>query len=351
MLPLVRHSRIACVFRLTAASLVLFCGLLACAQDAATELKTGTELTREGMLDEAIPHLLAARNTGAETYASSFNLAICYLGTGRYAQAAGLLEDLRRGDLNGSDRLAAVNNLLAQAYLGSRQREKARAAFLRAAAATPEDEKLYAFVADACTEQKDYEMGLWVANQGLRQLPDSPRLHYERALFLSRLDRFAEGKTDFERAARLAKGTYLDYLASVQEALFEDRYADALATLRGAVKAGERDYRVLSLLGTVLLEQGAAPGDPSFAEARQALEESAAESPGYSPTQIALGKLYLRDSRWAKAVVHLETGRRLEPNNPEVYKALMTAYRRLGQPDKAAESQAELARLLSAGAP
>ncbi len=48
------------------------------------ELQAGTSLTREGELPEAIPHLLAARAAGADPYATGVNLAICYIGTGRY---------------------------------------------------------------------------------------------------------------------------------------------------------------------------------------------------------------------------------------------------------------------------
>jgi predicted Zn-dependent protease len=101
-----------------------------------------------------------------------------------------------------------------------------------------------------------------------------------------------------------------------------------------------------SLLGTVLMKEGAAPGQPEFTEAKEALEKSVQERPDYSATQIALGKLYGMEGRFVDAVEHLEIGRRLEPNNPEVYASLSHAYLRLGDRVKARQCQAELLRLL-----
>jgi tetratricopeptide (TPR) repeat protein len=329
-----------------AASAILYTGRV-CAQPAFqanpdTELKTGADLTRQGMLQEAIPHLLAAQQSGANKYAAAFNLGICYLGTGRYKEAIGTLEGLRSA---GED-TAGVDNLLAQAYIGDGQTQRAFETFQQAAIKTPKDEKLYAYMADACTDHQDYALGLQIVDQGLRQLPASARLHYERAVFLGRLDRFEEAKPDFERAAALAPGTYIAYLALVQESLYEDKYPEAVRLLREGVKAGNRDYRMLSLLGTVLMHEGASPGQPQFAEARDALEESAKDRPDYSATQIALGRLYAMEGRMSEAVEHLEIGRRLEPNNPEVYASLAHAYRRLGDRDKAQQCLVQLSRLL-----
>ena len=320
------------------------------AVDVEEESRLGADLTRKGMLQEALPHLLLAQSGHANQYATAMNLGICYLGTGRYKQAIVTLEALRSSGI----RAAAVNNLLAQAYIGDGEPQRAWAAFAEAISLTPRDEKLYAFVADACTDHQNYQLGLRVTEGGLQQLPDSARLHYERAIFLGRLDRLEEARPEFERAAALAHGTYITYLAEVQEDLYDDKYSEAIRLLREGIKAerqtestrGPVNYQMSSLLGTVLMKEGAAPGQPEFVEAREALEESAQARPDYSATQIALGKLYGMEGRFADAVEHLEVGRRLEPNNPEVYANLSHAYLRLGDRARARQCQAELARLL-----
>ncbi len=311
--------------------------------DAQQEFRTGADLTRQGDLQQAIPHLLAAQRAGLDPYAVGIDLAICYVGTGQFKQAIAELRPLQ--DLG--SHTATVDNLLAQAYLGDAQPQQAFRVFLQAAAATPKDEKLYAYMADACTDHQNYSLGLQIVDRGLQQLPDSARLHYERAVFLGRLGRFDEGKPEFDRAAQLAPGSYIGYLAEVQKDLYEDDLARADKVLHQAIAAGHRDYRMLSLLGTVLLHEGAAPGQPQFAEAQAALEESARDNPGYSATQIALGKIYLMEGHPQDAVDHLEIGRRLEPENPAVYANLASAYEVLGERAKARAMRAQIGRILA----
>jgi predicted Zn-dependent protease len=308
-----------------------------------SELQAGTDLTHRGLLQEAIPRLLAAQKSGSSPYAAGVNLGICYVGLRRYKEAIATFNGLRSSGFNS----AAVDNLLAQAYLGDGQRAAALNAFQEAAALTPKDETLYDFLADACTDHHDFAMGLHVVEQGLQQLPDSPRLHYERALFLAQMDRLDEARPEFDRAAQLEPGSYIASLALVQEDLYDDRFADATHRLREVVLAGHRDFRTLSLLGTVLMNVGAAPGDPEFAEAQSVLEKSAKENPGYSATQIALGKICIMEDRFGEATEHLEIARRLEPANPSIYTNLAHAYRRLGELRKANIAQTELARLLA----
>ncbi len=307
-----------------------------------SDLQRGIDLTRRGLFKDAIPSLLEARAAAPEDYAAGFNLALCYLGIGEFKQSISTLNDLRSGGHN----TAAVNNLLAQSYVGDGQSTLAFKALEEASKQTPKDERLYAFVADACSDHYEYDLGLRVVDLGLRQLPDSARLHYERAVFLARLDRLEEAKPEFQLASKLAPGSDIAYLALIQENLYVDNLPQALLQAREGIKTGHRDYQMLSLLGSVLLHAGAAPGQPEFAEARSALESSVAVQPSYSTSQIALGKLYLMEGRWHDAVTHLEIGRRLEPQNPSVYTNLATAYRRLGEKDKAQQSIEVLTELL-----
>jgi tetratricopeptide (TPR) repeat protein len=310
--------------------------------DARSELQVGTSLTRQGLFQQAVPHLLAAQGGGSDRYATAVNLAICYVGLTRYKEAIAALKDI---DSSGFQ-TAVVENLLTQAYLGDGQLRPAWAAFEAAAKLTPQDEKLYAFVADASTDHHDYEMGLQVVEAGIRQLPGSARLHYERGLFLARLDRMEEAKPEFDQAVKLAPGDYIASLAKVQRLMYDDDYSAATALLRDLIHAGHRDYQTLSLLGTVLLNTGAAPGEPDFLESQSVLEESANQHPNYSATQLALGKIYEMRSNFDEARDHLEFARRLEPANPAVYSHLAHVYRKLGDPEKAHSMEQELARLL-----
>lgn len=309
---------------------------------ARDELRLGTQLTRSGALREAIPHLLAAQSAGADPYASGVNLAICYVGTGANAQAIPLLESLRSSGYSTS----ATATLLVEAYIAAHRSKDAYGLLSAAAAAAHDDEAIFAFAADACTDSHQYDLGLRMMDLGLARLPASARLHYEKALFLAQLGSIEEARPEFDRAADLDPDGYVGYLSRVQKDLYNDDLKGANVLLEQAIHSGRSDYRMLSLLGTVLLQEGVAPGDPRFPEAQAALEDSAKERPDFSATQIALGKIDLMLDHDREAVKHLEIGRALEPENPAVYSNLAVAYRRLGERDKASRATAELGRLL-----
>src|SRR5208337_640394 len=158
---------------------------------AEEELQKGSALTRRGEFSEAIPHLLAARGRVANEYAASFNLALCYVGSGDSKSAIPILDNLRH---QGHENAAAIS---------------------------PQNEKLYLYVADTCTEHQDYALALKVVTIGLRNLPQSARLHYERGMVLSQLDEFDRAKGDFELVSKLAAGSEIGYVSAAQKDLFD----------------------------------------------------------------------------------------------------------------------------------
>ncbi len=308
--------------------------------EADAELQTGTALTRKGSFREAIPHLLAARGRVVNEYAASFNLALCYVATSQLNPAIEVLNDLRRSH-DGVD----VENLLTQAYIGNGQPEQAIASLQKAAAVSPQNEKLYAFVSDACMDHRDYALGLRVVDIGLHNLPRSARLHYERAMFLTQLDRFDEAKPQFELAVKLGPGSEIGYLSAAQQALVEGDLPVAIRSAREGVKNGYENPALLTVLGDALIRFGATPGQPEFEEAQIALEKAVLESPNDPASQIALGSLYLTAGRLDDAIAHLKIAQHLEPGRPSVYANLAKAYQRHGDAQSAQEALAELEKL------
>ena len=315
--------------------------VLASQGEAESELQTGTALTRKGSFREAVPHLLAARGRVANEYAANFNLALCYVATRQSGPAIEVLNDLRRTEHDGVD----VENLLAQAYVGNAQPQEALASLEKAATLSPSNEKLYVFVADACMDHRDYGLGLKVADIGLRNLPQSARLHYERAMFLTELDRFDEAKPQFELASKLAAGGEIGYLAAAQQELFEGEIVDAIHSARQGVKQGFENPALLTILGEALIRSGVSPGQAEFAEAQAALEKAVAQRPNDPASQIALGRLYLTAGRFADAIAHLELARQLEPDRATIYANLAKAYQRLGDAQQAQDALAVLEKL------
>ena len=293
-------------------------------------------MSRSGRFSEAIPHFLAARGHVSDEYAAEFNLALCYVGVGEFPKAISILEALRKRSPEG----ASVENLLSQAYEGNDQSKEAFKAFQRAAALTPKDEKLYLLVEAAFLEKQDYAGGLRVVEAGLRNLPDSARLHYELGYALWQLEEPAMAKPEFERVAALAPHSAIGYLAAAQESFMLDDLTQAVKIARAGISEGFADYQLLCLLGDALIHNGASPGTPEFAEAKQALEKSVATRPNYASSQIALGRILLEEEHVDAAIAHLELGRKLAPQNPTPCMLLASAYRKHGRTE---EAQAMLA--------
>lgn len=308
---------------------------------AEVELQLGTALTRKGSFRDAIPHLLAARGQVSNEYATNFNLALCYAGTKQFKLAIEVLNALRGGGHDTVD----VENLLSQAYIGNAQPQEALASLQRASTLSPQSEKLYVFVADACMDNKDYDLGLKVVAIGLRNLPQSARLHYERAMFLVQLDQLDRAKQDFELAGKLAPATEISYLAAAHEDLLEGNSAEAVLTAREAVKQGYENPALLTILGEALIRSGASPGQPEFAEAQTALEKAVTQRPNDPASQIALGSLYLAAGRQEDAIAHLESARQLDPSKPSVYANLARAYQRHGDLQRAQDMLVALEKL------
>src|SRR5215469_8242299 len=151
---------------------------------AETALQAGIALSRSGRFADAIPHFLAARGQVSEEYVAEFNLALCFVGIGDFQKAIPMLLALRNGDHDN----AGVENLLSQAFVGNDQPNEAFEAFHKAARFTPKDEKLYLLVAAAFLERQDYAHGLRIVESGLRELPDSAKLHYELGYVLWQLE-------------------------------------------------------------------------------------------------------------------------------------------------------------------
>ena len=304
------------------------------AAQAREELRKGTALSREGRFSDAIPHLLAAQPVLQNEYVLEFNLSLCYVGVADYKKAIPILEGLRR---QGHDD-ANVENLLAQAYVGDSQDAEAFAALERAAAISPQNERLYTFVADACMDRQDFELGLRVVETGLGRLPQSARLHYARAEFLSQLDQLDRAKTDFELATKLGQGTVIGYLAASQKNMLEGNIDDAIRIAREGITQGIQTTALLEILGKALMRSGVMPGQPEFNEAQSALEKAVSEHLRDASAQIALGQAYLLAGRCDDAIAHLDVARQMKPDQPSIYASLAKAYQRKGDSQRAKEA-------------
>ena len=250
-------------------------------QQAEAELQKGTALTARGAFAEAIPHLLAARGHVSDDYAASFNLALCYVATSQFRRAIAILSDLRVGGRTA----ARVESLLAQAYVGDSQPEKALDALNKTVSLDPNDEKLFVFVADACMQERNYLLGVKVTDLGLQHLPQSARLHYQRAIFQNELEDDKGAAAEFAWVRENAAGTEIAYVSTGQQYLLEGKIAEAIDAARQGLKRGYENPMLLTILGEALIRAGVSVGEPEFVEAQTALKQAVAQRPN-EPDEI-----------------------------------------------------------------
>jgi len=308
---------------------------------AEVELQKAITLTRSGKFLDAIPIFQAIRGQVRDLYAASFNLALCYLATGQYQPATAALNELRSSGFGNAN----VENLLAQSLLGSRQPEEAYAAFERASRLTPADEKLYVYLAESCMDNGYFDLGIRVAEMGLKNLPRSARIVFEHAMLLSQLEFLDEAKQELQKVTELAPGSDVAYIAAAQKSMFEGNAAEALRFADEGILKGKEHTMLLALYGEAAVQSGVEPGSKEFATARSALEKVVAQRPSYASAQISLGKLYLMEGRLDDAIEHLTVARELAPRNRAVYSNLAAAYRRKGDSARAEETFATLEKL------
>lgn len=310
------------------------------ATSAEAELRAGILLTQRGHFSEAIPHFLNARGHVADEYAANFNLALCYVAIRQFENALTILDSLKAGR-----NTAIVNNLLTQAYVGLGQFSRASESFQQAVAQSPNDEKLYLFIADACLDQAAYDFGLQVLNTGLQHLPHSSRLHYQRGVFLSFENNPDAAVADFDSARKFDPQSDIAYMAAGQTDLLEGDVPEAVRVTREGIKKGHTNYVLLAIFADAVLRSGVQTGTPEFSEAESALKQSIAEKPGYSDSHVFLGELDLSAGKIEDAISELETARKLDPESAAIYSHLAVAYRRKGDPAAAEKMLKELAAL------
>ncbi len=308
---------------------------------AEAELQQGIALTRQSRFQEAIPHFLAAQGRVRDEYAAEFNLSICYVATNQFPRAVQILDGLARGNHAN----AGVYNLLAQALIGERATQKAFLAFQQAVRLEPKNEQLYLLVAESCMNHQSYHLGLSVLDAGLKNLPQSPRLYYQRGVFYSFLDEPVRAGSDLQHVAQLAPGSVLAYLAVAQKALLNGDNPGTIQAARAGLDKAPNDFFLLSILGRALMRIGVSPGQPEFQEAQAALEKSVAERPDYWVSQLALGKIDIMAGHLDEAIAHLQIARQLSPATPAAYSQLALAYRKRGNRQEAEKMLEVLAHL------
>src|SRR4030095_13819945 len=100
-------------------------------------------------------------------------------------------------------RRAELYNLLAQAYEQATRTTQAYDALREATNLDPIDETNYLDLVALCVRHENYDLGLEIAEVGIRLIPKSHRLRLHRGVVLVMKNRLEEAIKDFQAAGAL----------------------------------------------------------------------------------------------------------------------------------------------------
>ena len=308
--------------------------------DAKLQFEAGLLFAKLGKFDLSARRFAAARSDFPDQYRVGYNLAFAQLKAGEFATAIGTIEEL----LAKGYRQAELYNLLAQAYEASGRTNEAYEALRLATASNPTDEANYLDLIMLCLKHQSYDLGLKIADIGLRHLPNSYRLRLHRGAVWALKGEYEEAMQDFEIASRLAPDNGLPAVARGMVLIQMGKAAEAVELLRRQSVKSPNDPLVFWFLGEALDYSGPAPGSAEEKEAIGALERAIELDADLPQPRALLGKLLLRRGETAKAVEELERAFKLAPDDPTTTYLLAQALQKSGEAERAKQLFAKVSR-------
>ncbi|MBO0797324.1 MAG: tetratricopeptide repeat protein [Blastocatellia bacterium] len=314
-------------------------GKLPAEADAVSRFDAGMIFARLGKYENAAAQFELARKGYPDPREVAYNLTLAYVKSRNYTAAIRIAQEIlsqwQEGEF--SNLKSQISNLLAQAYEGNGQTVEAYNALRKATQLDPRDENNYLDLATLCVDHANYDLGLEIVNIGIRNIPRSGRLYFQRGTLLAMKGQTAAAGADFENASRLSPQENLPYVARGLVLLELGQTAAAVEILRRRAAASPNDYLVLYILGEALDRSDRAAGSGEEKEAIQALEKSVMLNPDFAASRVVLGKLLLRRGEVDRAVQILEKARELDPDETSALYQLALAYRKKGDAERAKE--------------
>lgn len=308
------------------------------ALDPRLEAKLAAFFGQHGRYPQAELAFADVMRHGYDTATVRMYLALAQFLDGKYKGAIATLEPLRQRGA-GSDAL----NLLAQAYERDHATQKAIDTLRQAISAYPDDENNYLDLANICLDHDSYALGREVVEIGLKRLPASARLQLQLGLLDALSGDYSRAQTEFGAAARLEPASDLPGAAMQLATIQQSRLPDAIHGLRQELSRHGQSAVLWYLLGAALIRNGRAEDQD---EAVLAFKKAAQFDPKLPYPYIELGKIYVQQKEFARAIPVLERAAELAPSERAPYYQLAIAYRATGKPEQAARMLAKVRQLL-----
>jgi tetratricopeptide (TPR) repeat protein len=225
-----------------------------------------------------------------------------------------------------------AGNLLAVAYSKLTAYKDALAVLEDQLQRSPDDLPTYLNIITVCAEGGDYASAAKYASQASARFPKSAEVLISRGAANSLLGKPADAAQDFSTAASVApeRADARFFLALTN--YNQGQYAQAIGTLKNAIRDGLKDPDLHYLLAECLLKSGTSNSQEAFNEVTEALTLD----PDSVPAKILRGRLLLDTGHAKEALSDLELAHRSDPSSRSAVYNLARAYRAAGETKQAA---------------
>ncbi|PYT66316.1 MAG: hypothetical protein DMG39_27070 [Acidobacteria bacterium] len=262
------------------------------------------------------------------------DLALAYLLDRNYQKAADEAHaclDIRQKAGASQLQLAPAWSLIgiADAQLGLGN--QAIDAFRKASALAPNQEDHWLNLTRELMEQGLYADAVSGAQEALRALPNSYALHLRCGAAYLAAGHYAEAEATFRELVTAGDPLPTSYVGLAQVLLRTGRTEEAVTELAAAQQKLGTSF-LLSYFRGLALDRAAKPK-----EALSAFLEAVKINPNSAEAHLGLGKTELKLQQTRDAIAELETVLRFNPGNAQAQHLLSQAYRRLGDSQHAAK--------------
>lgn len=298
---------------------------LANSSDASLNTNTRTELggalLEAGLLAEAEAELKASLSLAPTDVEAILFLARVYLARKETMTAGRVLESAVAHKIEA----APIYALLASVYEQSGHFENAIPTMRLAIRLNPQSEKYRFQYAILLTNSKAPAAALIRLNEALELFPKSALVWLGLGIANFKLGRYEEAARAFNRAIeldlKLAQG--YAYLGLTYAGM--GQYDDAVNSYQQALERDPKLGIVHYLIADVMFKKP----DAALENIERHLRKAIQMEPNYSPSRVALAKVYMRTDRLIEAATELERAVKIDLNLAEAYYQLSRVYGRL----------------------